>query len=200
MSLLQPNFFQMPNVIADEIMRHLTPTQLVCLLTIIRKTRGWHKQADAISLSQFQEATGIKSKKTVMRALAVLDAVDLVSTEKAPRTVTVYALGPVFYGKKCTRDTIVKITTDLQAQNTPDTPISGVINTPTKETINKKEKEKRADSAQVKPTSAAAAPPTHQPPEHPSDARSTRTVARSTEGVNPEIEEIFKRLHEACKV
>ena len=200
MSLLQPNFFQFPNAIADDIMRALTPTQFICLVVIIRKTRGWHKAEDAISLSQFQEMAGIKSKKTIMRALNVLEAVGLVGSVKAPRKVTVYQLGAVFYGKNCTRQAIVKITTDLLAQNTPDRLKTVVTNTPTKEIINKKEKEKRADSAQVKRSPTSRKPPTNKPESPTSTAEPTRSVSYSEEGINPDVEVYLRQLHQACKI
>lgn len=45
--------------------------QMQCLLFILRKTYGWDKKCDAISLSQFVKATGIK-KSHVSRALIAL--------------------------------------------------------------------------------------------------------------------------------
>ena len=204
MSILQPNFFQFPNVIADELMRHMTPAEFICLVVIIRKTRGWHKQADAISLSQFQEMTGIKSKRTIMRALTRLcsDEVGLVVAVKAPRTTTVYRLGEVFYVKKCTREAIAKIATALDAQKTPVASLPGAFNDPTiDKSINKgkPQKEKRADGAQVKPADDRPMPPTDQPPDKPKSADRQGSIPHAGEEVNAELEEIFRQLHEACK-
>ena len=50
------------------------------LLVIIRKTMGWHKEADRISLSQFVLLTGIK-KQNVCRAINKLTAFNIVKKE-----------------------------------------------------------------------------------------------------------------------
>lgn len=201
MSMLQPNFFQMPNVIVDEIMRYLTPAEYVCLQLIIRKTRGWNKQSDAISLSQFQEFTGIKSKRTIMRALHRLcaDEVGLVSKKMSPRVTTIYALGPVFYVKKCTRHDIAKIAIALDEQKTPVASIPGAFNNPTIDSIlntgktNKEKPQKR----QVKKNEENG----RQAAEVGAGAAGDRqeSVSRSTDGINPDMEKIFADLAAACK-
>jgi phage replication O-like protein O len=48
------------------------------LLCVIRKTYGWGKKADAISIGQFQEATGL-SRRTVIYALQNLEAKNMIS-------------------------------------------------------------------------------------------------------------------------
>ena len=137
---LKQNFFLCPNFLVDDLMRHLTPAENLLLFVIIRKTAGWNKICDPISLKQFRELTGIKSNKTLLRALKRLcdDRVGLVHEEKSPGRTTVYRLGKLYYGKKYTRKTSVKITQVLGAKNTQVTPITYVKNTHTKYNINKK--------------------------------------------------------------
>jgi hypothetical protein len=69
MSAFIVNSFQIPNAFVDEAMSMISPAATVLYLFIVRKTRGWQKQADHISLSQFQKETSIKSRSTVVRAL-----------------------------------------------------------------------------------------------------------------------------------
>ena len=63
--------------------------QMQCLLFIIRKTYGWHKKEDAISITQFEKATGMK-RSHVCRAIAELSRKNLVSTNKGTRVATKY--------------------------------------------------------------------------------------------------------------
>ncbi|MBF7693982.1 replication protein [Acinetobacter pollinis] len=63
-----PNSFQLPNAFVDEAMSRLSPTANMLYIVIVRKTRGWQKNEDAISLSQFEKITGL-SRKTVIKAL-----------------------------------------------------------------------------------------------------------------------------------
>ena len=48
-----PNFLQVPNVVIDELLPDLTGAELKCYLVVIRKTKGWNKESDNISISQF---------------------------------------------------------------------------------------------------------------------------------------------------
>lgn len=91
-------FFKVPNPVIDELLKHLKPVEFTCLMVVIRKTRGWHKGSDPIALSQFQHLTGIGSKATIIRALAVLsaDSVRLLEARKVRGKSTVYALGAGF--------------------------------------------------------------------------------------------------------
>jgi hypothetical protein len=150
-NLLKPNFLQLPNVLVDDLMKLLTPVEFLCLVVILRKTRGWDKDDDAISLSQFQHLTGIRSKKTIIRALDRLTDknVGLISVKKRPRVTTIYELGPLFYGKKCTREAMVKIEQALVYKSNKITPFASVKNTHTKELINKKERENGRQAAEV---------------------------------------------------
>lgn len=53
-----PNFTQIPNEILDK-MADMTPAEFKVLMAICRKTFGWQKERDVISLSQLEELTGL---------------------------------------------------------------------------------------------------------------------------------------------
>jgi len=55
-----PNSTQIPNIIMDFIIPGLPPAETKCLLYICRRTYGFHKKRDRISLSQF--VNGITTK------------------------------------------------------------------------------------------------------------------------------------------
>ncbi len=58
---LVPNSTQIPNFILDFIIPNITEAEVKCLLYICRRTYGFHKERDRISLSQF--VNGIKTKE-----------------------------------------------------------------------------------------------------------------------------------------
>lgn len=59
MSKWIPNSFQLPNALVDEkYLVELKGSALAMYIFIVRKTRGWQKECDRISLSQFTEYTG----------------------------------------------------------------------------------------------------------------------------------------------
>jgi len=72
------------NEIVDAFCRNWPPaSEGQILWAILRKTYGWNKQADKISISQFQELTGL-SRRTVIYALQNLEAKRMVTIEKQP--------------------------------------------------------------------------------------------------------------------
>jgi DNA-binding transcriptional ArsR family regulator len=70
MSNLKMNFFQMPNELWD---MDLDVYQRVILTHIIRKTIGWGKQKDGISLSQFASDLKISKPKVVSTLKSLID-------------------------------------------------------------------------------------------------------------------------------
>jgi phage replication O-like protein O len=65
----EPNFTQFSNDALDYVMREVSPNAWKIISVAIRKTYGWHKEKDTISLSQFQDLTGIKNRSTVVKAI-----------------------------------------------------------------------------------------------------------------------------------
>jgi phage replication O-like protein O len=66
-----PNFTQAPNDLFDKWLPLLSESELKVLLVILRKTFGWHKIEDWISLSQLQKLTGL-SESSVLSAVKSL--------------------------------------------------------------------------------------------------------------------------------
>lgn len=63
------NYTKNPNVYCDEYMRRLTPAENLVFQQTVRKTWGWQKAFAAISIPQFMDITGIRSKNTVKTAI-----------------------------------------------------------------------------------------------------------------------------------
>lgn len=63
-------FTKVPNIIFD-LMPHISSAQFSVLMVIVRKTYGWQKTEDIISLSQITEITGL-SQRNVHDALKAL--------------------------------------------------------------------------------------------------------------------------------
>jgi hypothetical protein len=63
-SVLLPNSYQAPNFLVDDLLRHLTGPQAKVLMVLCRKTFGYQKLTDHISLSQFEEIAGTSRSST----------------------------------------------------------------------------------------------------------------------------------------
>ena len=59
MKIAPPNHTQIPNSLLDEWMPILSDGEFKVLLCFCRKTFGWHKEKDEISLKQIAKATGL---------------------------------------------------------------------------------------------------------------------------------------------
>jgi hypothetical protein len=65
----QPEFTQFHNAALDHIMPKCKPNTWKIICATIRKTTGWHKDEDWISISQFMKLTGIVSRSTCSNAI-----------------------------------------------------------------------------------------------------------------------------------
>lgn len=86
-----PNSFIIPNSIVDELMAEMSGVELKCYLFVIRKTKGWNKEFDAISLTQFIKFTGA-GKTAVVDALKNLVELGLLVKKTGVRNTSVYAI------------------------------------------------------------------------------------------------------------
>lgn len=109
MSKFIANSFQLPNAFVDEMLCKLSGNACKIYLLIVRKTRGWHKEADRISYSQIQKYTGINHRATVSKAIDELLEIGLISVQKGnEKSMSEYRLNDDFCGsknepvKKCT--------------------------------------------------------------------------------------------------
>lgn len=78
MAVPKPNYTQTPNRFIDEYMNQVSPAATKIYLTICRKTIGWHKDTEDISLSQIVKLTGL-SKNTALRATEELEQFNLIN-------------------------------------------------------------------------------------------------------------------------
>lgn len=65
MPLEKPNYTQIPNVILDEVLPHLTKAELKVVLAICRRTFGYHDKTASLSLTDLQRLTGLTRSSTV---------------------------------------------------------------------------------------------------------------------------------------
>lgn len=87
--MMMVNGFQIPNALVDQHMTKMPKVALQCYLFIARKTLGWHKSSDAISLSQFQEG-GISpnARSGLTAALKWLEGEGLIFVSREAHTNT----------------------------------------------------------------------------------------------------------------
>lgn len=76
-----PNYTQIPNVIFDHWMNLLSPAEFKVLLCICRKTFGWFKDSDLISLKQIEKMTGLV-KSGICQNIEKLESLGLVKKIK----------------------------------------------------------------------------------------------------------------------
>ncbi|HFC7929706.1 TPA: replication protein [Neisseria meningitidis] len=87
-----PNSFQIANAVVDDLLCLMSGNAWKCYAVIVRKTAGWQKEMDYISVSQFKTLTGIKTDVTVADALKELVELDLIASVKRHGQVTGYRL------------------------------------------------------------------------------------------------------------
>lgn len=80
MRVPKPNFTQAPNELFDEWLPLLSHVELKVLMAIMRKTFGWHKVRDRISLSQLEKITGAH-RKYILPAVENLQKLGLIFKE-----------------------------------------------------------------------------------------------------------------------
>ena len=126
-----PNHTQIPNTFIDESMSKLSHAQFKVLIAICRKTIGWHKHSDYISISQIMELANV-SNKTAVNALVQLEDMGYITTKKSKRTTTLITIN---YGEASVTSTPPSVTTTQPS--VMSTQGASVMSTHTKETIKK---------------------------------------------------------------
>ena len=104
MSKFIPNAFQIPNSVIDELLAKLTCAELKCYLFVVRKTKGWNKESDNISVSQFMEVTGL-SKKSVITACESLVQMGLLERSGGERKLNTYSVKAFDFSKSGEKST-----------------------------------------------------------------------------------------------
>lgn len=87
-----PNSFQIANAVVDDFLCLMSGNAWKCYTVIARKTTGWQKEMDYISVSQFKTLAGIKKDETVTDALKELAELGLIVSVKQHGKVTGYRL------------------------------------------------------------------------------------------------------------
>ena len=91
-SELIPNSFQVPNLLVDRLLPFLNGPQTKVVLLVCRKTFGWGKRVDLISLGQFEQQAGL-SRSSVYEALETfVRAGLLLKSSRGPRQVNEWSL------------------------------------------------------------------------------------------------------------
>jgi hypothetical protein len=139
MAVEKPNYTQTPNRFIDEYMCQVSPHATCIYLTICRKTIGYHKDTDEISISQIVNLSGL-SKNSVLRGIAELEALLLISVTrkgKGRRSTNTYGLNfdsvqksekPMDNGAQ--NEPLDKDLEKNGAQNEPINPVNGAQNEP----------------------------------------------------------------------
>ena len=65
MSYVAPNYTQIPNLLLEEHIKAMTEAEMRVALAIARKTFGWHKRQDKLSLSQLMNLTGMSRQGVI---------------------------------------------------------------------------------------------------------------------------------------
>lgn len=120
MSKFIPNAFQIPNSVIDELLAKLTCAELKCYLFVVRKTKGWNKESDSISVSQFMEVTGLSNRSviTACESLVEMGLLERSGGERKLNTYSVKAFDISQTGEKSSSDLVKKVHTQNNNKNT----------------------------------------------------------------------------------
>ena len=100
-----PRFTQIPDELLDDQMALLGHAELKVILHIMRRTYGWRKTSDDISLKQLAEGTGL-SRRSVQDAVRTLEEKRLVFVERdltkaGDSAVNTYRVNSGGWGSNC---------------------------------------------------------------------------------------------------
>jgi phage replication O-like protein O len=90
-SVQEPNYTQVPNEVIDKWMSELSGLEFKIIMFICRKTFGWHKKQDPISISQIQKALGVQMRGHIHEALQRLEG-EYLKVAKSKGKTTLYSL------------------------------------------------------------------------------------------------------------
>lgn len=91
-----PNSTMIPNAFIDEAMQLLSDKALRLYLVVARKTTGWGKESDCISISQFMALSGLKDERSVRAGAKELIECGLIGSLKTQGQPTkFYLIGSV---------------------------------------------------------------------------------------------------------
>jgi hypothetical protein len=150
MSTIRPfdprvNYTRFHNYLLDHIMPDLKPNSWKLLCFIVRKTTGWHKDAEQLSYSQLRDGTGIKSDPTLSAAIKDLADSGYIFVQKDDWEANTYTLNTtieITVDSDTTIETIVEPTIEITVESTIET-----IDTKRKDLKKQKETHLRAQKS-----------------------------------------------------
>ena len=159
-SSFHPNFTQTPNILFDEWMRLLTPAEFKVLMCISRKTYGWHRGSDQISLSQIELVTGLSRRGVCesIKALVSHGLIRKVSTTQGWNEANTYTINCI---KPDSEESSTSALSSLGVGNSVHYPLEeGVGNSvhTQKKHIFKEKERKKDERAKRSPISASISP------------------------------------------
>lgn len=80
---MKTNFTKLQNQFIDEYLSILSGNSIKCYIFILRKTTGWNKKKDSISIAQISKNTGIKKPHTIHKSLKELEEIGLIKCQKS---------------------------------------------------------------------------------------------------------------------
>ena len=98
----EQGFTKVPNELYDALLRKkLSPSQLCTVLYIIRKTYGFHKEEDSISVRKMAEETGY-SRQAMINAVRDLEKMGIIKTgyRQAGRPTNMLVTNPELWNAK----------------------------------------------------------------------------------------------------
>ena len=116
-----PNSFIIPNSVVDELMADMSGIELKCYLFVVRKTKGWNKESDSISVSQFMEVTGL-SKKSVITACESLVQMGLLERSGGERKLNTYSVKAFDFSESGEKSTPTKSGVNFSESGEKSTP------------------------------------------------------------------------------
>lgn len=146
-----PNSFQISNAFVDEMMGELSGNAVKCYLIIVRKTRGWGKESDAIAISQFIDGKKLRDERTVRAALDELLVAGVVGKMDFKGRPSVYFLAK----PPAKNDGGVPTNFVPPAKNVPTTKNEGAVpanfvpTPPTKNVPHRKQENKKQDVVEI---------------------------------------------------
>lgn len=143
MKIYEPNYTQVPNAIFS-LMPELKESELKVLLAIVRKTIGWKKHKDRISLTQLQEITGL-GRASVSEAIKSENLKGVIKVHKTKKG-NVYEMIIHSMNSELPPDQLVQ---NLNYPSMNSEPVASMNSEHTKETITKETIQKKADKSAI---------------------------------------------------
>jgi phage replication O-like protein O len=99
MALQAPNHTKLSNEFVDEYLCKVSSSAAKVFIAITRKTIGWHKDSDYISISQIIKMTGL-SNRVVIKATKELEDFDIIRVNRKEKRTNEFVINYESYDEK----------------------------------------------------------------------------------------------------